>query len=578
MNEKKLKIFAGLLLIALIIVFIICYFYENKKDTDSNYVQIDTKGTPLEVEYNSEELTGEWSNYIAKITLDDTKTIVEGKGVTNNGNAITINSAGTYYITGSISDGNILIEADKNDEVQLVLDNASITSNQTAPINGITADKLTITLSDNSTNTITDSSSYTTFTDTEKTEPDGAIFTKTDLVINGNGKLVVDANYSDGIVSKDGLKIINSNIEINSEDDGIRGKDYVAINNANLNITSKGDGIKSTNTEDAEFGYIAIEEGTITINSEADGIQAETILNISSNAKINITTKGEITSSKGLKAGTEITINGGDIVVTSTDDSVHSNGIIVINDGTIKASSGDDGIHADTSITINSGNIDVAKSYEGIESGYIEINGGTINVIASDDGINIAGGNDSSSMNGRPGQNSFSSISDTDKKLVINNGNITVDASGDGLDSNGSIYIKGGTVLVAGPTNSGNGALDYDGECVITGGDIVIYGAAGMAQNPSSNSTQNSLIFQNSGNSGDEVALKDSSGNTVSSFKTEKAYSMIIISNTNIEKGKTYSLYVNGANIGSLEASNVVTSNSSAGGSGNGMKQNKRNF
>lgn len=371
------------------------------------------------------------------------------------------------------------------------------------------------------------------------------------MVINGNGKLVVNAKYSDGIVSKDGLKIINSNIEVNSEDDGIRGKDYVAINNANLNITSKGDGIKSTNTEDAELGYIAIEEGTIIINSETDGIQAETILNISSSAKI---------------------------VVTSTDDSIHSNGIIVISDGTIKASSGDDGIHANTSITINGGIIDIIKSYEGIESGYIEINGGTISVIASDDGINVAGGNDSSSMNGRPGQNSFSSISDTDRKLVINNGNITVNASGDGLDSNGSIYIKGGTVLVAGPTNSGNGALDYDGECVITGGDIAIYGAAGMSQNPSSNSTQYSLVFQTSGNSGDEVVLKDSSGNTVKSFKAEKSYSMIIISNANIEKGKTYSLYVNGTNIGNLEVSNTVTSNSSTGGNGNGMKQNKKNF
>lgn len=202
-----------------------------------------------------------------------------------------------------------------------------------------------------------------------------------------------------------------------------------------------------------------------------------------------------------------------------------------------------------------------------------EITSSNSSSIASDDGINVAGGNDSSSMNGRTGQNSFSSISDTDKKLVINNGNIKVNASGDGLDSNGSIYIKGGTVLVAGPTNSGNGALDYDGECVITGGDIVIYGAAGMAQNPSSNSIQYSLSFQTSGNSGDEVELKDSSGNVVSSFKTEKSYNMIIISNTNIEKGKTYSLYVNGTNIGSLEASDTVTSNSSNGGSRNNMKQ-----
>ena len=99
-----------------------------------------------------------------------------------------------------------------------------------------------------------------------------------------------------------------------------------------------------------------------------------------------------------------------------------------------------------------------------------------------------------------------------------------------------------------------------------------------MSQNPSSNSTQYSLSFQTSGNSGDEVVLKDSSGNTVKSFKTKKSYSMIIISNVNIEKGKTYSLYVNGTSVGNLEANNTVTSNSSTGGSGNGMKQNKRNF
>ena len=600
MKDKKLKLIIGIIAIILIIIFIIGYFYESRKNENSNYVEIDTESTNLEVEYSDKELTGEWADYIAKITLDDTKTTIEGSGVTNNGNTITIKSAGTYYITGTISDGNILIEADKNNEIQLVLDNTSITSKTTAPINCISGSKLTITLADNSENTITDSNSYTTFTDSENLEPDGAIFTKTDLVINGNGKLVVNANYSDGIVSKDGLKIINSNIEINSEDDGIRGKDYVAINNANINIISKGDGIKSTNDTDTELGYIAIEEGKISINAEADGIQAETVLNISLNAEINITTNGEVTSSntsgsfefggkgekstissstisedsgssKGLKAGTEITIDNGNIEVTSTDDSIHSNGIIIINNGDINLSSGDDGIHADTNIAINGGNINITKSYEGIESGYIEINGGTINVVSSDDGINISGGNDSSSMDGRTGQNNFSSIESSNRKLVINNGNITVNASGDGLDANGSIYINGGNVLVEGPTNGGNGALDYDSECVITGGNIIIYGASGMWLNPSNNSTQYSLTFQTSGNSGDEIILKDSSENEITSLKTTKSYGVITISNSNIEKGKSYTLYVNGKSIGSLEASSVVTSNYSS----NGMQSGK---
>lgn len=420
---------------------------------------------------------------------------------------------------------------------------------------------------------------------------------------------MVNANYLDGIVSKDGLKIINCNIEINSKDDGIKGKDYVAINNASLNITSKGDRIKSSNDTDSKLGYIVIEGGTININSESDGIQAETILNISENANIKVTTTGEIASSntkqdfgpgskgdfrggfdtqfnqstskeeskssKGLKAGIEITIKSGNLEITSTDDSIHSNGIIVINDGEIIASSGDDGIHADTNIVINGGNINITKSYEGIESGYIEINGGTISVVSSDDGINISGGNDGSSLDGRNGQNSFSKIQDTNRKLVINGGNITVDANGDGLDSNGSIYINDGSILVKGPTNGGDGALDYDSECVVTGGNIIIYGAIGMWQNPSNNSTQYSLTFQTSGKTGDEIVLKDSQGTEIAAFKAEKTYGAITFSNSNIEKGKTYSLYVNGTSIGSLEVNSIVTSNSSSSGNRNMMQPNK---
>ena len=609
-NNKALKIFISLLII-LIIIFIVFYFYQKSKKPNGEYTQINTQSTNLNVEYSDEELTGEWSDYIAKITLNDTKTSIEGSGVTNNSNTIKINSAGTYYITGSMSDGNILVEAGKNSEVQLVLDNVSITSKSTAPINCTTCSKLTITLAENSENNITDNEVYTTFTDTEKTEPDGAIFTKTDLVINGNGKLNVNANYLDGIVSKDGLKIINGNIVVNSKDDGIRGKDYVDINKASINVTSGGDGIKSTNNEDSELGYIAIEGGNITINSEADGIQAETILNMSSNPTINIKTTGEIatnsnnnnfnrnkfdrqipqsattnttsttdsSSSKGLKAGKEITIEDGDIEIASTDDSIHSNGIIVINNGNLKSSSEDDGIHADTNIVINNGNIDISKSYEGIESSYIEINGGKISVNSSDDGINISGGNDSSAMNGRLGQNNFNELQSSDRKLVINNGDIFVDATGDGLDSNGSMYINGGNIIVAGPTSTGNGALDYDGECVVTGGNLQVYGGNNMWQNPSNNSTQYILTYQASGNSGDEISLKDSSEREITSFKTEKSYGVITISNENITKGNSYTLYVNGTNVGSLEANNIVTSNfSSSGmmnmnGGGKGMRQ-----
>lgn len=175
-------------------------------------------------------------------------------------------------------------------------------------------------------------------------------------------------------------------------------------------------------------------------------------------------------------------------------------------------------------------------------------------------------------MGGRQGQNSFSAVQDPNKKLIINNGNIIVNATGDGLDSNGSIQINGGTILVAGPTSSGNGALDYDSECAVNGGNIVVYGSTGMWQNPSNSSTQYSLTFQVSGKSGDEVILKDNSGNAIYSFETIKSYGAVTISTGDIQKGETYTLYVNGTSFDSLTANNIV--NSSISGNG-GMQPNR---
>ena len=587
-NNLKSKVTKAVVIVLLIvlIILVVNYFYNHK--TNNNYTQIDLTSTELNIEYDEKELTGEWSEYTGKIVLNGATVSIEGNGVSVSGNSINITKAGTYYLTGEIQDGNLVINAEDKDDVQLVLDNCSIISKNTAPINCINADKLTITLADSSKNTITDSDSYTKFTDTESKEPDGAIFSKTDLVINGNGTLTINANYLDGIVSKDELKIINCNIEINSEDDGIRGKDNVVINGATIDVNSKGDGIKSTNSEDTSLGYIAIDGGKININSGSDGIQAETVLNISGNSDINIVTSGNVSSStntgyyrngysgtstsddssssKGLKAGTEITIENGTLEIESTDDSIHSNGIIIIDNGTISMQSGDDGIHADTNIVINNGNINISKSYEGIESSYVEINDGIINIVSSDDGINIAGGNDNSSMDGRMGQNSFSTVEDSNKKLVVNGGKISVNAVGDGLDSNGAIYVAGGTILVAGPTSGGNGSLDYTTGCYVSGGDIIIYGSTGMWQNPSSGSTQYCLTFAISGKSGDEIILKDSSGNEIREFEAEKLYGAILISNNDLKNGETYELYVNGEKSGSLTVTNIINSSSSVSG------------
>ena len=219
-------------------------------------------------------------------------------------------------------------------------------------------------------------------------------------------------------------------------------------------------------------------------------------------------------------------------------------------------------MHADSNIVINNGNINITKSYEGIEANNITINDGNVSVVASDDGINISGGNDTMGM---MRQDSFTTTADSNRILTINGGTIYVEASGDGLDSNGSIKITGGTTIVGGSTNGGNAALDYDQACIVVGGTFVAYGPTGMWQNPSTNSTQYTIVFSQSGSSGDTIELKDANGNAIITFKAQRSYGMICISDSSLQKGATYTLYVNGSEVASQEITSIVTSN----GSGN---------
>jgi hypothetical protein len=199
---------------------------------------------------------------------------------------------------------------------------------------------------------------------------------------------------------------------------------------------------------------------------------------------------------------------------------------------------------------INGGDINITKSYEGIESSVITINDGNLHILASDDGINVAGGNDGSSTNGRPGQNNFNTSSNS--YLYINGGYVTVDASGDGLDSNGSIKITNGTVLVNGPTSSGNGALDYDGSFTMTGGFLVAAGSSGMAQAPDQASTQYSAMvtFDSSMSAGTMIHIETDKGEDVLSFTPTKEYQTVVLCSPNLKNGSTYNVYYGGSSSG----------------------------
>ncbi|WP_318502884.1 carbohydrate-binding domain-containing protein [Bacillus sp. T3] len=496
-------------------------------------------------------------------------------------NILTIKAGGTYVLSGSLADGQIVVDAEDKNTVRLVLNGVEINNNDSAAIFVSKAEKTVISLEGGTENLLSDGGNYV-FDDSSTDEPNATLFSKDNLTINGEGKLVVDANYNNGITSKDELKITGGVIQIDAKDDGLMGRDIVAVKEGTITVHAGGDGVKSSNDKDTSKGAIVLQGGTIDITAVNDGVQAESSLWITDGAYTiatgggspetiktnddrmgmggknggmsngtNTTTSTTTTdttesdSAKGLKATVDIVIGGGQFNLDTSDDAIHSNKNVNIVEGELKIASGDDGVHADTSVITSGGTINVTKSYEGIEGNSITIFDGEINVTTSDDGINVGGGADGSGMDIQ--------ATTEGNLLSINGGNIVVNANGDGLDANGSILMTAGTVFVNGPTSSGNGSLDYDSSFEMNGGLLIAAGSSGMAQASSEQSSQNSILmtYPETQEAGTVVHLEDSEGNNIVTFKPAKDYQSVFISSDKIKKDESYTLFSGGTVTGS---------------------------
>ncbi|OMF26304.1 dockerin type 1 [Paenibacillus sp. FSL H8-0548] len=530
------------------------------------------------VKFDEDDSATAWSvDNSTAIELNGTNATVSGSGAEATNGTVSITAAGTYVLSGTLSDGQIVVDEQAEGTVQLVLNGVNIHDNDSAAIYIKEAGKVIITLQEGTENFVSDGDKYI-FADASTDEPSAAIFSKADLTINGTGKLSVTGNYNDGITSKDDLKVMSGTFEIQAADDGLIGKDLVAVQDGKFTIVAGGDGIKSTNDTDEGKGFIAIAEGEFDIQAGSDGIQSENALVVdggiytivtgggSENGEVKMGEMGqnprgnsasetsnsaddtETTSAKGLKAGGNININNGTFTIDAADDAIHSNSNVGVANGEFNIMSGDDGIHADSLVSIDGGTINITKSYEGIEGANITITDGEVHVVSSDDGVNVAGGNDEATAAGRQDQFSESATN----LLTISGGTLTIDASGDGLDSNGSIVMTGGTVIVNGPTTSGNGPLDYDGSFEQSGGILVAAGSSGMAQAPSDNSSQFSvsMTFPQTQQAGTIVHLADSEGNTIMTAAPSKNYQSVVISSPDLKEGSSYTLYSGGTSTG----------------------------
>ena len=632
MNKKLIAMLSAL---SLCVTVTAC----SKNNNKNLQTQSSTNKTSINIESLENESVSNPDTYIKL----GTETTIEGQGAQVSNNKVTITKAGTYSISGKVEDGQIIVNAGDEDKVYIILNGADINCSNSAPIYVKNAKKAILSLADGTENNICDGEKYV-LEDSSSNDPNAAIFSKDDMAIIGSGKLTVNANYNNGISSNDDLKIQSGNIVVNAKNNGIKGKNCINVTDGNITINSKGDAMQSDNTKDETKGYIYIEGGKINITSGEDGIQAETELLISngditiktgggsknstklnqvqapgqkpdgmskgerpqmlqnmqkpsSNQDTNInsssntnTSTDESTSMKALKATNQIIIDKGTFNIDSEDDSIHSNANLTINGGTFEITSGDDGIHSDTQLDINGGNINISKSYEGIESTTLNINNGSVHVVSIDDGVNAGGGNDVSTQTSMQGNDKFSSSGNG--LINITGGYVYVDASGDGIDSNGNIKMSGGTVLVNGPTNSGNASLDYDGTFDISSGTLVASGSLGMAQVPSNSSSQKILnISLKEQQENTIVNIKSSDGKNILTYAPSKNYSSIIVSTPDIKDNTKYTVsvgatskgeakdglytdgsYSGGVDVGSETVSNTITNITQEGASTNNMR------
>ena len=503
------------------------------------------------------------------ITLaDDGNTTCSDSSVTVDGDTITITQEGTYILTGSLTNGQVQVNASDSEKVQLVLDNVSITNESSAAIYIVQADKVFLTLAEGSSNSLEVTGEFEAIDDNNI---DGAIFSKDDLTLNGNGTLTVTCASGHGIVSKDDLVMTSGTYVITAEGgNGLSGKDCVLIADGDYTISASNDAIHSENSDDVTLGYIYIAGGTFDLTASAsdgsEGIDASYIIQIEGGTFTITSSAG-----KGVKADSGISLAGADMTVDSYDDAIHTNGVIEIASGTYTLSSSDDGIHADEELTIDGGTIDITKSYEGLEALTITINDGTITLVSSDDGINAAGGSDSSGfMNGMGGGRDWGGSTSSSGTLIINGGTIEIDAGGDGIDSNGSLEINGGEVYVSGPTTSADCAVDWESTGVINGGILIAAGASGMQESLDSSSEQCSMLISVPGSADDTITIADEDGNVLASYTTGKQYGCVVISCPEIESDGTYTVTC-GSSETSVTMSGTVYSSGMNGGMNGGM-------
>ncbi|MBQ6734709.1 MAG: carbohydrate-binding domain-containing protein [Lachnospiraceae bacterium] len=309
--------------------------------------------------FTENDLDGAWDDSSAtQITLNGTDAQVSGSGAYVLNGSVYISNAGRYVVSGTLTNGQIVVDAYQSSKVWVELAGADITCEEDAAFRVNQADKVFLTLKEGTVNSLT---SGETYSDTALSDnAGGTIFSHDDLTINGSGTLTVTANYKHGIDANDSLVITGGNITVTAVDDGLHANDSVRLTNTELTIDAGDDAIHC----DTE---IIVESGEIQIPSCHEGLEAP-----------------------------QITVTGGNITIYSEDDGFNANGVGGSGFGFITGNEADGTVESiDSRISISGGNITIisenARDSDGLDSnGDIYISGGRVLVSLSNSGTNSA--------------------------------------------------------------------------------------------------------------------------------------------------------------------------------------------
>lgn len=434
------------------------------------------------------------------------------------GTALKIQSSGTYCLSGACADGSVTV-AKETAGVYLIFDGLSLSSSSGPALTCNKSSSVFLYLAEGSENFLSDP-------ETEHEEgaalkcKAGSAFT-----LGGGGSLTVTGNSKNGVKGGAGavLQILSGRLSVTAENNALACDHYLQIDGGTLQLSAKNDGIKSSPDADdtVSAGNLTFHGGNITVSAVGDGIAADGLLSVTGGT-FEIITTGEITpssgnsfgfgggfgmwgpgggssasasddaSSKGIKAGTAMKISGGQITVSSTDHALYCKGETVIDGGNLSlSSSASKGIKTEGDLTVSGDatQIRILKATEGIESrSAFTLNGGTVIIEnASDDGVNMGG--------------SVSSADAEAHALTVNGGTLKISARGDGLDSNGAFHMKGGTVVVFGPSNGGNSCLDIQYLSSFEGGTLLGAAASSSMWNEVVGHTAGEYLYTLSGGS-----------------------------------------------------------------------------